>query len=651
MINPWPGLASYTEDSKDIFYGRSAESATLSALIRRNLFVTLYGRSGIGKTSLLQAGVFPLLRGDNSLCPIRIRLKEIKSEVEENKAKTEIKGKRNKKQTNESKEEVVTEDSKEKEAAPAAELLWGKVIDELKKEGVEYLPCDENDMYEPEFSDVMVLRNIFSAGRFWKTDNNEEIIPVIVIDQFEEVLYKAPKASRLLVSQLQALIDDNYDLTIPHPTWHEDTIFRIVVSIREDDLFLFEDCIDKLNCVDLKSNRYRLMPLTREEAEEVVTSPASAIEMFKADEKEEIVKKIIKISCNIGENVNTLMLSLICHVLYDKYVKEGKAISEAVLAQFDDIIILYYLSVLTEKKLPKREIEWFEDNLIDEQGRRKSVYESDFEKFAPNALQSEKNEYSDGNHQHNPDKSEKNDTIEANTDTKSHANTNNNQLFNISQGRVEFIHDQLAASVFEVRNSRKSKKYLRNSLILMVVALAALFSYSITQFPEPKELKKEIVSSKELVDLANNTKVIEYTIDSIDSRSYNQDYEINDCPNLKTINIGKRYARVNLYHCPSLVTINYPADFKGIVRVYNCPNLISSDEHCSSISIYGRDTAYLSEYGSPYEQSCISAKRYDKQISICDPNICVWNSLPYFCYRDNQGIYYMDRIITGIPIQ
>jgi len=59
----------------------------------------------------------------------------------------------------------------------------------------------------------------------------------MVLDQFEEILYNAPKASRLLITQLYALIDDNYNLQISHPSWHEETNFRIVVSIREDDLF------------------------------------------------------------------------------------------------------------------------------------------------------------------------------------------------------------------------------------------------------------------------------------------------------------------------------------------------------------------------------------------------------------------------------
>ena len=55
--NPWAGLASY-EDPKTArqklkFCGRDDDSYDLARLIMGNVFVTLYGKSGIGKTSLL----------------------------------------------------------------------------------------------------------------------------------------------------------------------------------------------------------------------------------------------------------------------------------------------------------------------------------------------------------------------------------------------------------------------------------------------------------------------------------------------------------------------------------------------------------------------------------------------------------------------
>src|SRR3954469_9645493 len=71
--NPWPGLASFTEELSGFFYGRDEEIRTLTRLLERKALTVLFGQSGLGKSSLLQAGVFPKLRATN-YCPIYIRV-------------------------------------------------------------------------------------------------------------------------------------------------------------------------------------------------------------------------------------------------------------------------------------------------------------------------------------------------------------------------------------------------------------------------------------------------------------------------------------------------------------------------------------------------------------------------------------------------
>src|SRR3954467_8172543 len=71
--NPWPGLASYTEQQSGLFYGRDEEIRALARLMERKALTVLFGQSGLGKSSLLQAGVFPRLRAASFL-PIYIRL-------------------------------------------------------------------------------------------------------------------------------------------------------------------------------------------------------------------------------------------------------------------------------------------------------------------------------------------------------------------------------------------------------------------------------------------------------------------------------------------------------------------------------------------------------------------------------------------------
>ena len=60
--NPWPGLSAFDEAAERFFNGRAQETAALRRLVAQGPLTVLFGASGLGKTSLLQAGLFPLLR-------------------------------------------------------------------------------------------------------------------------------------------------------------------------------------------------------------------------------------------------------------------------------------------------------------------------------------------------------------------------------------------------------------------------------------------------------------------------------------------------------------------------------------------------------------------------------------------------------------
>jgi predicted nuclease with TOPRIM domain len=60
--SPYVGLAPYDEDDAAFFFGRSQEVAIASANLRSARLTILYGPSGVGKSSLLQAGVVHGLR-------------------------------------------------------------------------------------------------------------------------------------------------------------------------------------------------------------------------------------------------------------------------------------------------------------------------------------------------------------------------------------------------------------------------------------------------------------------------------------------------------------------------------------------------------------------------------------------------------------
>jgi hypothetical protein len=70
--NPWPGLESFKEDARAFFHGRDREAESLLNHVHDAPVTVLYGRSGLGKTSLLRAGLFPLLR-DRNFLPVYVR--------------------------------------------------------------------------------------------------------------------------------------------------------------------------------------------------------------------------------------------------------------------------------------------------------------------------------------------------------------------------------------------------------------------------------------------------------------------------------------------------------------------------------------------------------------------------------------------------
>ena len=69
--NPWLGLKTYSEGQ--IIYGRYDEIEALSHDIIYNRQTVVYGKSGIGKSSLINAGVFPVLR-KSGMFPVSVRL-------------------------------------------------------------------------------------------------------------------------------------------------------------------------------------------------------------------------------------------------------------------------------------------------------------------------------------------------------------------------------------------------------------------------------------------------------------------------------------------------------------------------------------------------------------------------------------------------
>src|SRR5258705_4642608 len=227
------GLQSYTEAQSRLFFGRDAETDTLTNLVQLNTLTIVFGRSGTGKTSLLNAGVFPKLR--KSFClPFRIRL-----EFNDN--------------------------------SPGLVTQIKKVLkEEIDKYGfkVESYPSSET------------LWEYFHKEPLWKT-----VTPIIVFDQFEEIFTLAranPGFASvelpLFWEELSNLIENNIPEKLKEKFLNqkEKVEFnykkqkaKIVFSFREEYLPEFETIASKIP--SLKYSRFRLLPMNGDQAYEVIT--------------------------------------------------------------------------------------------------------------------------------------------------------------------------------------------------------------------------------------------------------------------------------------------------------------------------------------------------------------------------------------------
>ena len=341
--NPWAGLASYedpdTAERKLKFCGRDDDSYDLAHLIMGNVFVTLYGKSGIGKTSLLNAGVFPELR-EEQYTPVSIRL-----------------------------------GMRDEEHPQSYQTMIVEIVERVvnKVETIDII-VEQQDRQSIDY-----LWNYFARHRFYDR-NDEPTTPVIVLDQFEEVFRFYRHEAETLLRQLDYLNDKDHTLDsceVDGQPYRYEQNFRFVVSIREDDLYRLEDSIDNCFLPALKRCRYRLRSLSVQGARDVILIPGEGL--FNADEKDSIVDSIISKSQNDDESISTNIISLLCSRIYVDFKKSG---ADHILPSLVENFIKgnpfeRFYSEATQG-FSNKEKSYIEEHFVDSTGRRNIVPESDF---------------------------------------------------------------------------------------------------------------------------------------------------------------------------------------------------------------------------------------------------------------------------------
>ncbi len=344
--SPWPGLATFTEEQAGLFHGRDAEIRDLTKRTERNALTVLFGQSGLGKSSLLQAGVFPRLRA-NSYWPIYVRLDHSPG------------------------------------APPPAEQIKALVQADTVRAGRWTAPGSAKPGESLwEFFHHRDDRLVSPAGRI--------VVPVLVFDQFEE-LFTLGAGSGSERARAFAFMSELAELVENRPSEKlvarlEDssaemdafdfsrTEYRVVITLREDYLPHLESL--KTAMPALMENRMRLARMTGTQALEAVVKPGGALVT------EEVARAIVEFVAGAkGGSIERLaeldveppLLSVICRELNERRRALGQAQITADLVSGNRREILTDFYERSVGDLPEAMRCFVEDRLLTKSGFRDNL--------------------------------------------------------------------------------------------------------------------------------------------------------------------------------------------------------------------------------------------------------------------------------------
>ena len=359
----YPGLQPFETENAALFYGREREARDLYAQVMVEKMVVLFSKSGMGKSSLLNAGLTPLLQ-KTPLLPLRIRLSN--------------------------------------EAVPLEEQF----LQELEKEDVGLGTMDvgqaDGVMLDPALRQTgATLWEQVKAAQFRK--NGVAATPLFVFDQFEEVftLYSPARRERFLteladlangnppeayLQRLRERIGAGERLDVP--ALESSPRCKFIFSIRADLLHLLNGLSPLIP--DLLRSRFELLPLDREQAEEAVTLPAMLRDPernflslpFRYDDAA-LDTILLYLTKNGAEEVESFQLQILCRAIELQVIgKAARTVTPALFggqAGLGHIIRDFYMAKIgelpVEQQLPAREL--LEEQLITDSGRRRSVAEDE----------------------------------------------------------------------------------------------------------------------------------------------------------------------------------------------------------------------------------------------------------------------------------
>lgn len=341
--NPWLGLASFTEDTRAYFHGREEEIGELCRRVQRKLLTVLFGQSGLGKTSILRAGLVPRLRPEG-YCPVYVRV------------------------------DYGADSPSPAEQIKRAILRATEAAGHWTRPGV----AERNEsLWEFLHHRDDLLRD--ASGR--------ALVPLLIFDQFEEIFTlaqgddrgrrraaefmeeladlvenRAPRAVEARLEQDEAGVEQ-FDFTRSD--------YRILIALREDYLAHLEGL--KARMPSVTQNRMRLARMTGTQALSAVTGPGRGL--VSADVAAAIVRFVSGGGDLEHAEVEPSLLSLVCRELNNtRLAQRGTEISADLLAGSRETILSeFYERTLADQ--PPGVRAFIEDELLTDSGYRESIAE------------------------------------------------------------------------------------------------------------------------------------------------------------------------------------------------------------------------------------------------------------------------------------
>lgn len=357
MNEKYKGPKFYQESDKDVFFGRENETKKLYYLVENSDFCVCYAESGEGKSSLINAGLSPMLR-TNRYLPVRILFSDdIFANIFDKKSLDNI--------VWNALEEAIQKSNKLVNSRYNNITLYPLTAFDSKDKA--------DDSLEWNF------RNFELRG-----DSFDRIIPVIIFDQFEEVFTKASDIK--WIDAFFNWLEELYGYSkLCSSSSDSQKCFKVLLSMRSDYISELDYwSMDKYFIPSLKNNRYCLKPLTLRGAEEVIKelytekignlSTKDFLEATKVEKAGVLDNNDFNLPC-----ISALALSLTITCLENeksgaqKFIKEFEENTSSASALFDKILEFYYNVAIKDSGLTKSEQAILESALVDNKGFRKRV--------------------------------------------------------------------------------------------------------------------------------------------------------------------------------------------------------------------------------------------------------------------------------------